>query len=75
MDEHVPAILNAWYPGEQGGTAVAEALFGDYNPADACRLPITAHWTIFLLLMIMPFKRTEHICILPVSLYMHSVTD
>ncbi len=35
---------------------------------DACRLPITAHWTIFLLLMIMPFKRTEHICILPVSL-------
>lgn len=39
MDEHVPAILNAWYPGEQGGTAVAEALFGDYNPAG--RLPLT----------------------------------
>ena len=39
IDEHVPAILNAWYPGEQGGTAVAEALFGDYNPAG--RLPIT----------------------------------
>lgn len=34
-----PAILNAWYPGEQGGTAVAEALFGDYNPAG--RLPLT----------------------------------
>ena len=33
MDEHVPAIVNAWYPGEQGGTAVAEVLFGDYNPA------------------------------------------
>lgn len=39
MDENVPAIVNAWYPGEQGGTAVAEVLFGDYNPAG--RLPIT----------------------------------
>ena len=39
IDENVPAILNAWYPGEQGGTAVAEALFGDYNPAG--RLPLT----------------------------------
>lgn len=39
MDEHIPAIVNAWYPGEQGGTAVAEVLFGDYNPAG--RLPLT----------------------------------
>lgn len=36
---HIPALLNAWYPGEQGGTAVAEALFGDYNPGG--RLPLT----------------------------------
>ncbi len=31
-DRHVPAIVEAWYPGRQGGTAVAEVLFGDYNP-------------------------------------------
>ena len=39
MDEHVPAIVNAWYPGESGGKAVAEVLFGDYNPGG--RLPLT----------------------------------
>ncbi|MBB2148595.1 beta-glucosidase [Pedobacter sp. LMG 31462] len=33
------AVLNVWYPGEEGGHAVAETLFGDYNPAG--RLPIT----------------------------------
>jgi beta-glucosidase len=37
--EHLPAIMQAWYPGEQGGRAVAEVLFGDTNPAG--RLPIT----------------------------------
>jgi len=36
---NLPAILQAWYPGEMGGRAVAEVLFGDINPAG--RLPIT----------------------------------
>jgi len=37
--DRVGAIVDAWYPGEQGGRAVADVLFGDYNPAG--RTPIT----------------------------------
>jgi beta-glucosidase len=37
--DSVGAVVDAWYPGEQGGAAVADVLFGDYNPGG--RLPIT----------------------------------
>lgn len=38
-DEHIPAIIQGWYPGAQGGKAIAELIFGEYSPEG--KLPVT----------------------------------
>ena len=53
-NKYVPAILEAWFPGPQGGKVIAETLFGDYNPGG--KLPITFPKTTGQIEFNFPFK-------------------
>jgi beta-glucosidase len=57
-DRYIPAILEAWFPGPSGGKAIAEALFGDYNPGG--KLPMTFPKTTGQLEYNFPFKPGSH---------------
>lgn len=58
INRHVPAILEAWHPGEYGGRAVADALFGDYNPGG--KLPVTFPKSVGQIEYNFPFKPGSH---------------
>ncbi|MFQ6115124.1 MAG: glycoside hydrolase family 3 N-terminal domain-containing protein [bacterium] len=54
IDRYIPAIVEAWFPGEFGGQAIADVLFGDYNPGG--KLPITFPKTVGQIPMNFPYK-------------------
>lgn len=56
--EHIPAILEAWYPGQAAGEAIADILFGDYNPAG--RLPVTFYKSVDDLPPFEQYQMTGH---------------
>ncbi|MEN1680370.1 MAG: glycoside hydrolase family 3 N-terminal domain-containing protein [Planctomycetota bacterium] len=58
VDDHIPAVLSAWFPGEACGTAIAGALFGDFSPGG--KLPITVPRTVGQVPLAFPFKRSSH---------------
>ena len=58
-DKFVPAILEAWYPGSKGGTAVADILFGDYNPGG--KLTVTFTKTVAQIPFNFPYKPASQI--------------
>lgn len=58
-DKFVPAILEAWYPGSKGGTAVADILFSDYNPGG--KLTVTFPKTVGQIPFNFPYKPASQI--------------
>jgi len=59
IDRNVPAIVEGWFQGEFCGTAIADVLFGDYNPSG--KLPITFPKTVGQIPLNFPFKRGSQV--------------
>ena len=57
-DRNIPAILEAWFPSYQGGTVIAETLFGDYNPGG--KLTVTFPKSVGQIELNFPFKKGSH---------------
>ena len=57
-NKYIPSIIEAWFPGVDGGSAIAEALFGDYNPGG--KLPVTFPKSVGQLEYNFPFKPGSH---------------
>jgi beta-glucosidase len=56
--EHLPAIIQGWYPGQSGGIAIADVLFGDVNPGG--RLPVTFYQSVKQLPPFEDYSMTGH---------------
>ncbi len=56
-NDYIPAIIEAWFPGEYGGTAVGEVIFGIYNPGG--KLPITFPKTVGQIPFNFPYKKSS----------------
>jgi beta-glucosidase len=57
-NKYLPSIIEAWFPGIDGGTAIAETMFGDYNPGG--KLPVTFPKTVGQIELNFPFKPGSH---------------
>ena len=58
LKKNAKAIIEAWFPGEMGGIAIAEAIFGEYNPGG--KLPVTFPKTVGQIPMCFPYKPASH---------------
>lgn len=57
-DKHIPGIIEVWFPGEMCGKAIADVIFGSYNPSG--KLPVTFPKTVGQIPLNFPYKPSSH---------------